>query len=152
VTWFAVDDRFQSHEKVLGLRAYPHHDSAVALWCLAGSWCAGQKINSETGNIPGYVLVTLGVNDPLAAAECLVDVGLWERTDAGFAFHDWSTWNGTGAKQNRSNEQSRIRVHRGRLEDCKAGRHDRHCPTKTLEGEPWLCPKRASRTGLRRVT
>jgi hypothetical protein len=37
MSWFAVDDRFWSHRKVMSMRRSPHYADAIALWTLAGS-------------------------------------------------------------------------------------------------------------------
>jgi hypothetical protein len=80
VTWFKVDDSFAFHSKAVAAGA------SLALWVRAGSWCAQQLTD---GFIPLHMVSVLGT--PKAAAR-LVDVGLWEEVEGGFAFHDWSDY------------------------------------------------------------
>lgn len=87
MTWFKVDDGFESHPKVLALYDGPHPADAIALWTLAGSWC-GLKLTN--GAVPrGFV-----ARSPhrVGAAE-LVRVGLWLETPEGYQFHDWLKMN-----------------------------------------------------------
>ena len=145
VSWFAADDRFATHPKVLKLRKNPAHDSAIALWTLAGTWCASQPAHSLTGFVPLDVIDGFGMAEPVAAAQALTDVGLWENSDGGWLFHDWSQWNGPEARKNRSREQTRARQQAKRLRDCEAGVHSQNCPTHDAGGEPWSCPRRAQK-------
>jgi len=79
VSWFKVDDGLWGHPKWL---ATP--PTARALWVTAGSWCADQLTD---GVIPTHVLPIVGGKPKDAAA--LVAVGLWDRIDEGWVFHDW---------------------------------------------------------------
>lgn len=104
MTWFAVDDRFWSHPKVLRLRSSPRYGDAVALWTLAGSWCAVHAW--EDGIISADTLDVFGLADWPESAAALVAAGLWQRSPAhgpasAFAFHDWPDWNGPDAKTKR---------------------------------------------------
>jgi hypothetical protein len=83
MTWFKVDDGFWAHPKCVA--APP---AALALWVRAGSWSASQLTD---GAVPRVVLGMLGGKTRDAAA--LVDVGLWEETDAGWRFHGWDATN-----------------------------------------------------------
>lgn len=83
MTWFKVDDGFESHPKVLALYDGPCPADAIALWTLAGSWC-GAKLTD--GAVPrGYV----ARSPHRAGAAELVRVGLWFETPDGFQFHQW---------------------------------------------------------------
>lgn len=129
MSWFATDDRFWSHSKVMRLRRSPYYTSALTLWLLAGSWCSGQTKEQYTGRIPLDVLASFGVADWEEATNALIAAGLWEDLDDdAVSFHDWDNWNGTNAQHNRSKEQTRLRVERHRLAKCQRGDHDRHCP------------------------
>lgn len=132
MSWFAVDDRFHNHRKVLRLRRKPEYPTALALWTLAGSWCTAQEQERFTGVVPLDVLDTFGLPDWFAATEALIEVELWERSDDDHVrFHDWDDWNGIGGKEYRSKEQARLRQQAHRKRKCDAGQHDRHCPAET---------------------
>ena len=80
MTWAKVDDRFHGHSKARRAR------EALALWVLAMSWCADELTDGAVPrDMPDLLLPGLGE----AYAGRLVEVGLWERTDAGYQFHDW---------------------------------------------------------------
>jgi len=145
VSWFAVDDRFSQHRKVMTLRRSSHYAEAVALWTLAGSWACGQDVERFTGQAPVDVLASLGVVDWQQALDALVLVGLWDCNGEAVTFHDWDAWNGTGSREHRSKEQSRKRSHAYRLRQCQAGQHSKDCPATDLSGAPRQCPKRAKR-------
>lgn len=139
MSWFAVDDKFHNHRKVLRLRRSKHYSTALALWTLAGSWCTAQEQERFTGQVPLDVLATFGLPDWFEATEALVNVTLWERPDdEHIDFHDWDEWNGIGGKEYRSKEQTRLRQQAHRKKKCDSGKHDRHCPSET-------CPKKADK-------
>lgn len=80
MTWAKVDDRFHGHSKARRAR------EALALWVLALAWCADELTDGAVPrDMPDLLLPGLGE----AFASRLVEVGLWERTDAGYQFHDW---------------------------------------------------------------
>lgn len=103
MSWFATDDRFWTHRKVIRLRRSEYFDQAVAVWCLAGSWCSGDPSAKHTGRIDYDVIAVLGVREWELGVKALVDVNLFEETDDPevVAFHDWPFWNGPGAKTKR---------------------------------------------------
>lgn len=86
--WFKVDDGFHAHRKVARLGREDF--DAIALWTVAGSWCADQLTD---GWVPEYVAAKLDA-DYKARAGALVRVGLWEVTERdgepGWLFHQWS--------------------------------------------------------------
>lgn len=86
--YFRIDDAFPQHRKVL---AIPRKDrvATVGLWTLAGIWCAGQLTD---GQIAEHMVEELGSTKRYA--DLLVKVGLWERTEGGYAFHDFVYWQG----------------------------------------------------------
>jgi len=145
LSWFAVDDRFHSHQKVALLRRNPNAATAIALWTLAGSWAAGDARASLTGRVPVHVLEDWRLPGTLDAIAALVDVGLWACDGAAVIFHDWEHWNGPDAKAHRVTEQTRVRVQRTRLRKCERGEHSKDCPTFDLDGHPWVCPRRAKK-------
>lgn len=89
MTWFKVDDSFAFHRKIVAA------GSALTLWVRAGAWCAQQLTD---GRVPDEMVSLLG---PKRGAERdasrLVEVGLWERVDGGFQFHDWQDYQPTKA-------------------------------------------------------
>lgn len=128
MSWFAVDDRFWSHRKVMRLRRSEHYADAIALWALAGSWCTGDETSKHTGHVPLDVLAGLGVRDWEFAVQALVGVRLWEETDDPevVAFHDWDFWNGPNAKTKRleaRREADRVRQQRRRSKALSESGH-----------------------------
>ncbi len=87
MTWFKVDDKFHSHAKVARLG---DDSDALALWVVAGSWCADQLTD---GWVPAFVARRLDP-DYVRRAAALVRVGLWEEGDRdgekGWLFHGWN--------------------------------------------------------------
>jgi hypothetical protein len=139
VAWFAVDDRFWSHRKIMKMRRSPAYAEAVALWVLAGSWCCSQDGERFSGKVPLDVVASFGVPGWRDGLDLLVDVGLFEVPDGECAaFHDWDAWNGVGGKEYRSKEQARIRQQNHRLKKCQNGTHSKDCPPET-------CPKKLAR-------
>jgi hypothetical protein len=86
MVWFRVDDGFCDHPKVEALLEGKHAGDAIALWTLAGSWCAKQLTNGE---ISTAKVARLGIPRHAKAAAELVRVRLWEKTATGFRFHAW---------------------------------------------------------------
>ncbi|HEX6967609.1 MAG TPA: hypothetical protein VF174_02095 [Micromonosporaceae bacterium] len=86
MTWFKVDDSFHANPKVLA--ASP---AALGLWVVAGSWSAQ---NLTEGFVPNHVLARLMPRADRFATE-LIKVGLWERAENGYQFHDWTDFNPT---------------------------------------------------------
>jgi hypothetical protein len=107
--WFKVDDGFYSHPKVVELEESPYFAQAVALWVLAGSWCA-QHLTE--GHLKIRQVRKFGVS--LQAADALVQVRLWDRTESGFAFRDWEQYQPTRLEIERLRERTRERVRKFR--------------------------------------
>jgi hypothetical protein len=100
VTWFKVDDNLPTHRKVL---AIPRRDraAAIGLWTLAGAWCAK---NLTDGHLGAHMLEELASSKKYA--DLLVRVGLWEATEQGYLFHDWSSpWQPTRAEVEAKREE-----------------------------------------------
>lgn len=91
--YFRIDDAFPQHRKVL---AIPRKDrvATVGLWTLAGIWCAGQLTD---GHLDGHMVEELG--SAKKYADLLVKVGLWERTEDGYQFHDFVYWQGASREE-----------------------------------------------------
>lgn len=120
MTWFKVDDSFHSHPKVMA--ASP---AALGLWVVAGSWSG---MNLTEGHVPSHVLPRLVPKAERLARE-LVAVGLWDRVENGFVFHDWTSYNPTRseaiAARERQSSGGAIGNHR-RWHEGK-GKVDPHC-------------------------
>lgn len=86
MTWFAVDDSFHGHPKLAELEAGGRFAEALSLWTVAGSWCASHLTD---GRVPAAQLRKLVPFSPSRAADELARVGMWDRVDGGFQFHDW---------------------------------------------------------------
>jgi len=84
VVWVKLDDKLHGHRKTLALFDGPCPGDSLALWTLAASWCGDQLTD---GAVPHSFVRRSGLDK--RAADELVRVGLWERTDEGFQFHDW---------------------------------------------------------------
>lgn len=147
MSWFAVDDRFHSHRKVLRLRSAHsvHYATGLALWTLAGTWACGQDVERFTGRVPVDVLSSFGVPDWRGALDALVLVGLWTCDGEVVAFHDWDAWNGTGSFEHRSRHATAMRTRATRIRKCESGQHSKDCPTVDLEDNPRDCPRRVER-------
>ena len=76
--WFRVDDNLGFHHKVIAAG-----NPAMGLWVRAGSVCAQQLTD---GFVPDHMIASLGT---VAQAKKLVDVGLWNRVEGGYTFHEW---------------------------------------------------------------
>lgn len=83
MVWFRVNDGLFSSRKWTKTSS-----KARGLWTTSGSWCA---FNLTDGNVPRNMLRALGGTP--AAAQNLVDVGLWDETEDGWSFHDWKDYN-----------------------------------------------------------
>ncbi len=107
--WFKVDDKFHSHPKVMELPA-----SAVGIWTLAGTWCADYLTD---GAIRLGQLRRLGGTQE--DADALVAAGLWESTEDGYAFRDWSDYQPmkSAVEQEREASRERQRLARERREE-----------------------------------
>jgi len=98
MAWSKVDDKLFAHPKVLAAGI-----AAMGLWVMAQSYssCYGTD-----GKLPMATIALLCSNsglpygiEPLLLADKLVEVGLWERTEEGYQFHDWAEYNPTKSRQ-----------------------------------------------------
>lgn len=76
--WFKVDDNLGFHHKVIAAG-----NPAMGLWVRAGSICAQQLTD---GFVPDHMVSALGTT---AQAKKLAEVGLWDRVQGGYRFHEW---------------------------------------------------------------
>ena len=98
MTWFVIDDTFAFHPKVVAA------GNALTLWVRAGAWCAQQLTD---GHVPSHMIPALGTKRD---AGKLVEVGLWERVEDGYVFHDWSSYQQSREEVERKRRQSADRV------------------------------------------
>lgn len=121
MTWFKVDDQLHAHRKVAELESGKHFAEAIALWTLAGSWCASQLAD---GAVPASQLRRLVPFDARKAAAELVRVGLWEVTETGYRFRSWHEYQPSrdSVESRRAATTDRVRRHRDRTKqrDCNA--------------------------------
>ncbi|MEV1245153.1 hypothetical protein [Nonomuraea sp. NPDC049750] len=90
MTWFKVDDSFNSHPKQTAASL-----SAVGLWAVAGSWSAKHLTD---GFVPDHQIPSLS-RGQIELAKELVRAGLWRRTKGGYQFHEWEA-DGDGTVRN----------------------------------------------------
>lgn len=109
MVWFRVDDGFHDHPKVEALLESKHASDAIALWTLAGSWCGKQLTDGE---ISASKVARLGIRHHAKAAQELVRVRLWEKTDTGFRFHEWTERQAARADVDQSRRESADRMRR----------------------------------------
>lgn len=129
MTWFRIDDSFYSHPKVARLFDGDRGGEAVAMWTLAGSWCANQLTD---GFVPNGQLKRFGVDASVAAE--LVRVALWEQGDGGYWFHDFLDYNPSRSQVLADREAG---VRRSLLSRARRGRDKRVSHTRlSAETEP----------------
>jgi hypothetical protein len=120
MTWFKVDDKFHSHNKVRKVLA--EEPIALALWVVAGSWSSD---NLTDGFVPDHQLPWLIPVGAELLAQRLVTAGLWKRVRAGYQFHEWAT-NGDGTKRNPTKkeveEERRKKAEAGRMGGVASGK------------------------------
>lgn len=102
--WFKVDDNLAFHAKTVAAG-----NPAMGLWVRAGSWCAQ---NLTDGFIPRHMLLAFGTTQQ---AKRLVDVGLWERVEGGYGFHEW-----TERQPRRDDVEAERLAARERMRDMRA--------------------------------
>lgn len=115
MTWGKVSDRLHAHSKARRAR------EAMALWVLALSWSCDELTD---GAIPADMPELL-IPGGDAMAERLVNVGLWERTEAGFRFHDWDQFQPSADfERDRRESVSRLRSEAGKRGAAKRWQTD----------------------------
>ena len=112
--WFRIDDNLAFHHKVVAAG-----NPAMGLWVRAGSMCAQQLTD---GFVPDHMVLSLGT---LAQAKKLVAVGLWNRVEGGYSFHEWEERQPSKAsvEAERAAAAERMREHRKKKREAttKAG-------------------------------
>lgn len=113
--WFRVDDNLAFHHKVVAAG-----NPAIGLWARAGSLCAQQLTD---GFVPDHMIGALGT---VAQAKRLVQVGLWDRVEGGYRFHEWDERQPSKAsvEAERAAAQERMRAYRAK----KKGRSQEESP------------------------
>jgi hypothetical protein len=109
VTWFAVDDKFWSHPKTIGISL-----SAVGVWTLAGSWCSAHLTD---GYIPADALHMVCRRRTATQVQELVDRNLWTPLGDGWQFVDWAQWQKSKAEVEERRLANRERVAKWRREN-----------------------------------
>lgn len=105
MTWFKVDDGLATHQKVLAAG-----NAAMGLWVRAGAWCSQQLTD---GHVP---LATVRLLGNVKQAKALVAAGLWIEAEGGYQFHDWSDYQPTRERVERTREERRQAGRRGGLQ------------------------------------
>lgn len=85
MSWAKIDDQLHSNEKALGCSL-----AARGLWLMCLSWVADRETD---GAIPRSVARLHGGEQWVNLAAELVECGLWEEREAGWAFHDYLAYN-----------------------------------------------------------
>ena len=85
MTWFRIDDGFDSHPKVLAIPRGAPRLRAIGLWTSLGVWCAKHLTD---GRFARHMVAEHG--GTTTDARRLVEVGLWLTTEDGYAFHQWT--------------------------------------------------------------
>lgn len=120
MVWFLVDDNLHSNRKVRKVLA--DDPAALALWTVAGSWCADELTN---GFVPDDQLKWLLPAGAETLAQKLVNARLWTKARGGFQFHQWNT-DGDGTKRNPTKEEvvekRRLRAEAGRKGGLVSGK------------------------------
>jgi hypothetical protein len=114
--WGKMDDKFHRNPKVRALRRMKGGTEALGVWVLWWSWCLDDA--TLTGFVPD---VELSRSDERAAAT-LVSVGLWDRVDGGYVFHDFSQYNPTPEQVERKKAMDRERLAAKRAAESGASR------------------------------
>jgi len=89
MTWVKLDDQFFAHPKVIDLSK-----DAKLLYLAALNHCAAQLTDGALSSGAVRAVAAL-VDVQRSVAEELVNAGLWETTDTGYAVHDYLTYNRT---------------------------------------------------------
>lgn len=109
--WGKMDDKFHRNEKVRKLRKQRGGREALGVWVFWWSWCLDDP--ELTGCIPSGELS----REDERSALLLVDVGLWDKTDAGYQFHDFNEYNPTREQVEARREADRLRQEEKRKRD-----------------------------------
>lgn len=116
MTWGKVDDKLHSH-----IKAARAGVDAMGLWVLALSWCAAYMTDGE---VPAEVPARLAGKRGPALASRLVSSELWEKSEFGYRFRNWSKYQPTRAmiETQRAGAKTRMQQNRGLTSDVRANR------------------------------
>ena len=104
MAWGKMDDKFHRNRKVRELRRRKGGMEALGVWSFWWSWCLDDQ--TTCGEVPS---LELSRADEKSAA-LLVEVGLWDKTDDGYQFHDFVEYNPTPEQVARKKENDRKRI------------------------------------------
>lgn len=115
MTWFRIDDGFYDHPKIKALPRGPVRKGAIALWTMAGSWCARYL---KDGMVPAAQIEELGGS--AKDAQALVATTLWHEHDHGcpacpdvppkhYLYHEWGLYQKTKEQVEKEREQAKKR-------------------------------------------
>lgn len=116
MAWFRVDDTFPMNIKAVSCSL-----NAIGLWTLAGAWSCQQLTD---GFIPRSIVEAFASRvleakpESASIASELVACGLWDETDGGYQFHDWSDYQYTAKEVAERREK---RAEAGRKGGIKSG-------------------------------
>lgn len=130
MTWFRVDDGFDTHPKVMSIPRGAARLRAIGLWTAVGTWCAGQLTDGLFE--PHMIDEKSGTK---ADARWLLKVGLWHDLGVGCGtdecpegvegfhrFHDYLDFNPSRVKVLAERQAAAERQRRAR-EKARAGGH-----------------------------
>lgn len=107
MTWHKTSDTFADHPKVLSVSL-----AARGLWITVAAYCSRHLTDGEVPK--AAVWMHAAGEDPTPLAQELVDAGLWEPTERGWAFHDWLDYNPSREKVDRDRARNAERQERFR--------------------------------------
>lgn len=117
MTWFRVDDGFPDHPKLEALEDDPEMwKGALAVWVAIG--CDSSKRLTDGHITTGRLRrITPLRDEALVIADRLVELGLWERTEDGYSFHDWLEYQPSReeVEEERQRNADRQRRHREKV-------------------------------------
>jgi hypothetical protein len=122
--WSPLDDGFYSHPKILQLSV---DLDAIGLWTLCLSWASRYLTDGKLPHGLPYRLSALPPAQLDRLAARLIEVGLWERAEAGgYQIHDYGDWALCRAEVLR--RQALARARKARWAEHRATRSERVPP------------------------
>ena len=155
MTWLRTDDGFPEHPKADALAEYFGENwsllnLAFALWHHMGCDCAARRTDGAFNAARAFRVMRA----PRAAIEKalagLVRVGLLEKADEGFVFHDWAKYQPTRAQLDAERESKTRRMARWRAGKPAPGDATETEPERDGDGRVDTLPG-ASETEARRI-
>ena len=129
--WWRISDDVHAHRKIR--RAFRRSPESIALWTLAGSYCARYGTD---GRITVHEILEVVDGTPKAAvrlASILVDAGLWDRDGDAYVFHDWLDYNDAASDQKARRSADALRKKEARRR-CWAEDRDRNESKQMSDG------------------